>query len=283
MRILVTGSSGHLGAAIAEQLSMSHEPIGIDLLPGRWTQHVVSIADRDAVFQVVSGVDSIVHTASLHQPQVATHAKQSFIDTNITGTLNLLEAAVQAQVQRFVYTSTTSLYGFAMVPREEAVWVTEDLVPCPRDIYDITKITAEELCRTIASSTGMPTLCLRVSRFFAQTPELQALYRLYRGVDVRDAAAAHVLAVTNQEYAFDIMNISAHSPFRKSDLPLLLSDAASVLCKRVPHVVEVFAQHGWELPTTIDRVYVIEKAERCLGYQPVYGFDELIQELDQQL
>ncbi len=137
MRILVTGSSGHLGAAIAEQLSMSHEPIGIDLLPGRWTQHVVSIADRDAVFQVASGVDSIVHTASLHQPHLATHAKQSFIDTNITGTLNLLEAAVQAQVQRFVYTSTTSLYGWAMVPREAAVWVTEDLVPRPRDIYDI--------------------------------------------------------------------------------------------------------------------------------------------------
>jgi UDP-glucose 4-epimerase len=162
-----------------------------------------------------------------------------------------------------------------MVPTEEAVWVTEDLVPRPRDIYDITKITAEELCQDIASSTGMPILCLRVSRFFAQTPQLLALYRLYRGVDVRDAAAAHALAVTNQDIAFDIVNISARSPFLKSDLPMLLHDAASVLQRRVPHVVEVFAQYGWELPTTIDRVYVIKKAELLLGYQPVYGLNEL--------
>jgi len=64
---------------------------------------------------------------------------------------------------------------------------------------------------------------------------------------------------------------------------MLLDDAASVLQKSMPYVVEAFAQHGWELPTTIDRVYVIERAERLLGYRPVYGFNELIRELDQQI
>jgi len=236
----------------------------------------MSITDRPAVFQIVRGVDAIIHTASLHHPHLATHSRQAFVDTNITGTLHLLEAAVQSGIQRFVYSSTTSLYGEAMVPTDQAVWVTEELVPRPRDIYDITKIAAEELCRTIALGTGMCTLCLRVSRFFAQTPELQALYRLYRGVDVRDAATAHVLALTTQGIAFDIMNISAHSPFLKSDLPLLLRHAPAVLQKRVPSAVEVFAQHQWELPTSIDRVYVIEKAECLLGYHPVYGFDECI-------
>lgn len=280
MRVLVTGSSGHLGAAVAEQLSTSHEPIGIDLVPGRWTQRVMSIADRAAVFEVVREVDAIIHTASLHQPHVATHSRQAFVDTNITGTLNLLEAAIQNGVQRFVYSSTTSLYGEAMVPTGEAVWVTEELVPRPRDIYDITKIAAEELCRNIALNTGMSTLCLRVSRFFAQTPRLQALYRLYRGVDVRDAAAAHVLALTMHGIPFDIMNISARSPFRKSDLLLLLHNAPAVLQARVPHVVEAFARHNWELPASIDRVYIIEKAERLLGYRPVYGFDEFIEEIE---
>jgi UDP-glucose 4-epimerase len=281
MRILVTGSSGQLGATIAEQLhSLHHEPFGIDLIPGRWTQQVVSTTDRAAVMQMVKMVDAIIHTASLHHPHLTTHARQDFIDTNITGTLNLLEAAIAAKnVQRFVYTSTTSVYGRAMVPDCETVWVTEELTPQPRDIYDISKLTAEELCRNIALSAGMPTLCLRVSRFFAQTPELQALYRLYRGIDVRDAAAAHVLAITCQDISFDIMNISAHSPFLKSDLPLLLHDAASVIQRRVPHVVETFARYGWTLPGAIDRVYVTEKAERLLGYQPIYGFDEYIQEL----
>ena len=280
MRVLVTGSSGQLGATVAEQTSADHELVGIDLVPGRWTRHMMSITDRVAVFEVIREVDAIIHTASLHQPHVTTHSRQAFIDTNITGTLNLLEAAAQNGVQRFVYSSTTSLYGEAMVPTREAVWVTEELVPRPRDIYDITKIAAEELCRDIAFSTGMSMLCLRVSRFFAQTPRLQALYRLYRGVDVRDAAAAHALALTMQSTPFDIINISARSPFRKSDLPMLLHSAPDVLQERFPHVVEAFARHNWELPASIDRVYVIDKAERLLGYRPVYGFDEFMDEVD---
>ena len=265
---------------MAELLSTGHEPVGIDLIPGRWTQRVMSIVDRAAVFEAAREVDAIIHTASLHHPHVATHSRQAFVDTNITGTLNLLEAAVQSSIQRFVYSSTTSLYDEAMVPIGEAVWVTEELVPRPRDIYDITKIAAEELCRNIALNTGMSTLCLRIGRFFAHTPRLQALYRLYRGVDVRDAAAAHVLALTTPGIPFDIMNISAHSPFRKSDLPMLVHYATAVLQARVPHVVEAFARHNWELPASIDRVYVIEKAERLLGFRPVYDFDEFMCEVD---
>jgi UDP-glucose 4-epimerase len=163
-----------------------------------------------------------------------------------------------------------------MVPRDQAVWVTEALIPQPRDMYDITKITAEELCRHFAFNTGLPTICLRTTRFFPQPPELVALYRLYRGVDVRDAAAAHVLAVTNRDILFDVFNIAAHSPFRESDMPELLRDAPSVIQRRVPEAVEFFAQRGWSLPTSIDRVYVIEKAMQQLGYQPVYNFNPLL-------
>ncbi len=78
----------------------------------------------------------------------------------------------------------------------------------------------------------LPTICLRTSRFFPQPAPVMALYRLYRGVDVRDAARAHILAVTNQHILFDVFNISAHSPFEQSDLPLLLPDAPSVLQRR---------------------------------------------------
>ena len=169
------------------------------------------------------------------------------------------------------------------MPTDEAVWVTGELILRPRDIYDITKIAAEQLCRTIAFSTGMSTLCLRVSRFFAQTPDLQSLHWLYRDVDLRDAAAAHVLALTKPGIAFDIMNISARSPFLKSGLPMLLRYTPVVLQKRVSHAVEVFAEQEWKQPTTIDRVYVIEKAERLLGYHPVYGFEEFIQQWDSQM
>ncbi len=274
MHILITGSSGQLGTELARQLSSRHQVIGIDIVPGAWTHRLVNITDQDAIAAVMKGVDAVIHIASLHARHLSEHSKQAFLDTNLTGTLTLLEASVRSDVQRFVYTSTTSLYGFALVPREAAVWVTEALTPRPRDIYDITKIAAEELCQHFALSQGLPTICLRTARFFPQAAQVLALYRLYRGVDVRDAAAAHILAVTNQDLMFEVFNIAARSPFQQADLPALLHDAASVLHRRVPEAVQFFAQQGWSLPASIDRVYVIEKAEQFLGYHPAYNFLE---------
>ncbi|MFL5662500.1 MAG: NAD-dependent epimerase/dehydratase family protein [Ktedonobacteraceae bacterium] len=279
MRILITGSSGQLGTEIARQLSQGYEITAVDVIPGEWTQHHINITNRDAVDAIMKGIDGVIHIASLHARHLSEHSKQSFIDTNITGTLTLLEAAARYRVKRFVYTSTTSLYGFAMVPRVRAVWVTETLPPQPRDIYDITKITAEELCQHFALSMGLPTICLRTARFFPEPPELMALYRLYRGVDVRDVAAAHILAVTNQDITFDVFNIAAQSPFQASDMPALLRDATPVLQSRVPEALQFFTHRGWSPPKSIDRVYVIDKAMQQLRYQPVYNFQTYISSL----
>src|SRR6266700_505751 len=80
MRVLITGSSGLLGSTIASQLSASHETVGVDILPGPYTRHVMSINDGDALSRVVhSGVDAIIHTASLHQPHIVTHSRDAFI------------------------------------------------------------------------------------------------------------------------------------------------------------------------------------------------------------
>jgi UDP-glucose 4-epimerase len=279
MRILITGSSGQLGTELIRQLSPAHEIISVDIIPGPFTQHLVSISDRQAIDALVKGSDAIIHIASLHARHLSTHSKQAFIDTNITGTLILLETAVHHHIKRFVYTSTTSLYGFAMQPDDRAVWITESLTPRPRDIYDITKITAEQLCQHFALSMDLPAICLRTSRFFPESSHLIALYRLYRGVDVRDVASAHVLAVTNQDILFDTFNISAPSPFLQSDTPALLHDPVSVLQKRAPAALSFFTRHNWPLPTGIDRVYVIEKAIQQLNYHPIYTFQHYISSL----
>ena len=72
--------------------------------------------------------DVVYHAATLHKPHVATHSRQDFVDTNITGTLNLLEEAVSAGVEAFVFTSTTSVFGDALTPPPgaPAAWVTEE-------------------------------------------------------------------------------------------------------------------------------------------------------------
>jgi UDP-glucose 4-epimerase len=120
MRVLVTGSAGHLGEALARTLrNLQHEVIGLDILESPFTTHVGSITDRSWVRRCMNGVQAVFQAATLHKPHVATHTRQEVVDTNITGTLNLLEEAATAGVASFVFTSTTSVFGGALVPRLE--------------------------------------------------------------------------------------------------------------------------------------------------------------------
>src|SRR5262249_47964915 len=137
MRVLVSGSSGHLGEALVRVLrTTEHEVVGTDIVPSGFTDKVGSIVKRDHVRHCVQRMDAIIHTATLHKPHVVTHSRQSFVDTNITGTLNLLEEAVSAGVRSFIFTSTTSAFGKALTPPPEApaAWVTEDVTPVPKNI-----------------------------------------------------------------------------------------------------------------------------------------------------
>src|SRR3954452_10988583 len=143
MRILVTGSSGHPGEALRRTLP---DAVGLDILPSPYTDIVGSVADRDVVKEAVKGVDAIVHAATLHKPHVGSHTRQAFVDTNVTGTLALLEEAVAAGVSRFVFTSTTSAFGRALAPPADApaAWITEEVRGAPRNVYGATKTAAED-------------------------------------------------------------------------------------------------------------------------------------------
>ncbi len=148
MRILITGSAGHLGEALMRTLeSSAHQAIGVDIKTGPFTERVGSILDRGFIKQCIKGVDAVIHGATLHKPHVATHSRQDFVDTNITGTLNVLEEAVSAGVASFVYTSTTSAFGRALTPPEgvPAAWITEEVTPVPKNIYGVTKVAADSL------------------------------------------------------------------------------------------------------------------------------------------
>src|SRR5512134_1865289 len=115
MKIVVTGSRGHLGEALVRTLQgTTHEVVGVDRTASPFTARVGTITDRDFVRRCVQGMDAVIHAATLHKPHVATHTRQEFVDTNITGTLNLLEEACRHGVSAFVFTSTTSTFGDAM-------------------------------------------------------------------------------------------------------------------------------------------------------------------------
>src|SRR5438270_7785624 len=182
MRVLVTGSAGHLGEALVRTLhEKKFDVVGVDILDSPFTTYVGSIVDRSFVKRCLAGVHTVLHVATLHKPHVATHDPQHFIDTNVTGTLNLLQEAVAAKVGCFVFTSTTSVFGDGMLPAAgaPAVWVTEDIPPVPKNIYGITKTAAESLCRLVHRKHGLPVLVLRTSRFFPEEDDNRAMLAAY--------------------------------------------------------------------------------------------------------
>lgn len=249
MTILVTGSAGHLGEAILRTLRRHGTPArGIDLKPSLFTDTVGSIVDPGFVRQQMDGVDAMIHTATLHKPHVGTHSKQAFVDANVTGTLNLLEAAVAAGVKSFVFTSTTSAFGSQLRPeaRQAAVWVTEELPAIPKNIYGTTKLMAENLCELLFRERGLPVVVLRTSRFFPEDdddPAMRSAYPLdnaqanellYRRLDLADAVSAHLLAALRApEIGFGRYIVSATSPSsnatsRRSRGTLAVSCASSI-------------------------------------------------------
>lgn len=295
MRCLVTGSSGHLGEALVRTLrDRGATVVGLDQRPSPFTSATGSITDPDLVRSVMHDVDVVFHPATLHKPHVATHPRREFVATNVTGTLTLLEAAVEARVQAFVFTSTTSAFGRALSPPAgaPAVWVTEDTVPVPRNVYGATKLAAEHLAEEVHHSEGLPVVILRTSRFFPEPddrPEVRRAFAddnlkanelLHRRVDVADVVEAHLLAAERApSLGFGRYIVSASTPFEPGDLEELRRDVATVVARRFPEQPALYARAGWRLPATIDRVYSSARAREELGWVPRYGFAEVLDSL----
>lgn len=232
--ILVTGSAGHLGEALMRMLREVGNPsIGADIKQSAFTDEVGSITDRDFVKRCMRGVHAVFHTATLHKPHLATHARQDFVGTNVTGTLNLLEEATAAGIGAFIFTSTTSVFGRALTPAlsSPAGWITEDVMPLPKNIYGITKVAAENLCELFHRIRSLPCVILRTSRFFPEPDDRKEIRQsyddanakinefLYRRADIEDVANAHLLALEKADaIGFGCYIVSATTPFSREDL-----------------------------------------------------------------
>jgi nucleoside-diphosphate-sugar epimerase len=296
MRILVTGSAGHLGEALVRVLGdEGHDVCGLDLLASPFTGVVGSIADRACARDCVQGIDAVLHAATLHKPHVGSHGRADFVDTNITGTLNLLEEAVAAGVGRFVFTSTTSAFGRALTPPpgQPAAWITEDVAPVPRNVYGATKTAAEDLCELVHRDHGLPCLILRTSRFFPESDDrddvrssyedanLKVNELLYRRVDLEDVVSAHRRALERApEIGFGRYIVSATTPFTRGDLAELRADAPAVVGRLFPGYEAIYARRGWRMFPSLERVYVNARARSELGWAPRHDFGSVLARLE---
>jgi UDP-glucose 4-epimerase len=216
------------------------------------------------------------------------------MDANIVATLNLLEEAVAAGVSRFVFTSTTSAFGRALTPDagQPAAWITEDVVPRPRNIYGVTKTAAEDLCELVHRDHGLPVVILRTSRFFPEADdrdELRTGYLdlnlkvnelLYRRVDLEDVVRAHLDALDRApQLRFGRYIVSATTPFAPGDAAALREDAPAVVARLFPDYEAIYARLGWKMLPAIERVYDNARARRDLGWAPRFDFRHALDRL----
>lgn len=295
MKVLVTGSSGHLGEALMRTLQARGGDVrGLDVVSSPFTTHVGSVADRETTRHAMAGVEVVLHAATLHKPHIFTHSRQDFVDTNITGTLNLLEEAAAAGVHAFVFTSTTSVFGDALTPGpdEPAAWITEDVALRPKNIYGVTKAAAEDLCQLFHRNQTLPVIILRTSRFFPEPDDsekaraghadanLKANEYLHRRVALEDAVSAHLLAAERaRAIGFGKYIISATTPFAPEDCDELRRDPAAIVRRHVPSFAAEYARRGWTLPADIGRVYVNDRARRDLAWAPKHDFAAVLARL----
>ena len=295
MAMLVTGSSGHLGEALIRTLRASgRAAVGLDVIPGPFTDEVGSIADRRCVARCLDGVDSVLHAATLHKPHVGTHPRAAFVETNVMGALILLEEAARARVRAFVMTSTTSAFGDALKPPPglPAAWIDERVASVPKNIYGVTKTAAEDLCRLFHRNEGLASIVLRTSRFFPEEdddPATRAAYAddncktnefLFRRVAIEDVVEAHLAAAERAPaIGFGKYVISATTPFLPEDCGRLSADAPAVVSLRAPGWEDEYARRGWRMFPGIDRVYDNALARRELGWRPKWDFAAIVERL----
>jgi UDP-glucose 4-epimerase len=288
VRVVVSGSSGHLGEALVSVLrSDGHDVVGLDVTRSACTTVVGSVSDRDLATAVLEGADAVIHTAALHKPHLGTHDTAAFIDTNVSGTAILLDAAADARVGAFVFASTTSAFGRALTPAEgrPAAWITEDVVPMARNIYGATKVAAEDLCQLAHEDRRLACVVLRIARFFPEdddNDEIRSGFSsenakvnelLYRRVDLGDAVRACLLAAEHADrIGFGRYIVAATTPSCPSDLSELRADAPAVVRRIYPDYEEEYASRGWRMIPRLDRVYVNTRARAALGWEPEHDF-----------
>tara|TARA_B100001989_G_scaffold253066_1_gene237820 strand:+ start:2639 stop:3583 length:945 start_codon:yes stop_codon:yes gene_type:complete len=295
MAILVTGSSGYLGRSLVQYYRQhNHDVVGIDRKASPWTDKVGSITDVAFVDNAIRGCDTLIHTAALHKPHLQWHKPEDFIHVNITGTRILLEAAVNNSCKRIVFTSTTSTFGENMRRKKHhnAIWVSEKLIPIPEDIYDVTKITAENLCWLCHKDAGLNIVVLKTSRFFSEDDIHHELRRRYdqnnlkvneficRRVDIRDVVTAHAQAVIKaDDLGFENLIISSTSPLCIDDMKQAGRDLIGILKKKKIVYKDIYQQYKWEMFQSVDCVYANTLARKKLDWSPKTNFETVLQSM----
>jgi len=270
MKILLTGGSGLVGRTLVPLLLGKHEIIHFDSrepedgLP--WVQG--DLRDRNSIDKVCRSMDAVIHIAALHGKEWKEVGDDAGFDVNVTGTKNILEAAVKNGVKRVVFTSSIRATGPAEYFPIDEIFQRE-----PVKLYGLTKKIGEQMCSYYTYNYGLSTICLRPGNILPADDSSNIRWKLlFNGVDARDVAQAHLLAVeSNKNINHEVFIITANSKLSEISTEEYRLKPFAVLEKLYPGINEllnenqktVFPKQEW---------FTIEKASRILGYNPEYNF-----------
>jgi len=281
MNVLVTGGSGVVGKYVVHVLSQTHKVSVLDIRepaspkPFYW----VDIMNLPALAHVLShGFDAIVHMAGIPNP--LNDPAERVFTVNTVGTFNVLEAAAKCGIRRLVFISSESVLGFAFMTRimaPEYVPIDERHPLRPQDPYGLSKLLAEQICRSYSLRHGIQTVCIRPPWIWVPEEKEIEMYRvlvneypnwsknLWAYVHVLDLASAVLLALEANDLSIhEAFFISAKENWTGCESRTLVKSYYS----SVTEIAESFCG--------CDSLISSARASAKLGYIPRHTWRELV-------
>lgn len=306
-RILVTGGAGFIGSHIVDRLL--NEGFDVTVIDDLSNGHLENIAhnqdknefhfvkgdirDSDLVKNTMKDIDAVFHEAAFVSVTLSLQNPMLVNDVNVIGTLNLLKAAVDLNVKRFIFASSGAVYGETANPRRG-----EEIPPDPAQPYGVSKLAAESYTRSFYKSYGLETVVLRYSNVFGprQSFDIQCTYggviaiflnRLMRNmapivygdgeqtrdfVYVKDVVEANMLALESKNAVGEFINIGTSIETSVNKVAQALKNS---LDKR--DIKNIYAEPRLG---ELKRGYLdISKAKSMLNYTPRFSFEKGIYDL----
>jgi len=292
MKIMVTGASGSLGRDLAPLLSRYYDVIALDIKkPNNDLEFVqCDISKLEEVEQATKDIDMIAHLAAILPVD---RPLSQFIDVNVKGTCNILEAALKNGVKKVVYASSVWAASRGASPYQPI----DENIPCkPEGMYDITKLMGEQFCEYYHRLYGLNTMTLRLCGYDpidgftgdgdilwgkidirALTGRFVGMGPSFKLTNAYDLAQVFRSAIENKSSQYDVYIIGVGTPFTQKDVKDLKKMPVTVLESYYPGVSAFLKEIGLDVPG-LGFWYNTNKAKEHLGFSARFNLQDVMQQ-----
>jgi len=296
-RCLVTGGAGFIGSNLVDELiARGNEVIVIDnlLLGSRENVHPeakfyeLDIRDLAKIKPLFEGVDYVFHVAARPRVQPSIIDPVTAHDINVNGTLNVLIAARDAKVKKFIYSSSSSIYG-----NQEQMPLREDMPPNPVSPYALQKYIAERYCQLFTQIYGLPTTCLRYFSVYGQRQRLDGAYCLVLGIFVKQRLNGESMTIRgtgeNRRGFTSVVDVVRANILAANSLNVGQGEVINIGRDRSYSVNEIARMIGGPVvyvPSVVEPHETLadySRARELLGWEPTVELSDWLQEYKREL